>query len=181
MSTKNRLEARLTNNIEQPKTLADILQFLDAVDQGVIDPTPERKAEVAALLVSKIDNTAELLDELEHQAERLRLASAKLSEGKRQVLARVDRIKDYMAFHMQHAGFTQLPGECWKAKLSTGIAVVPKRDPEAGLPFVRVKYEWDKKALKTALESFDPKAMELANLVPSASVSIVVNKGGRLT
>jgi hypothetical protein len=166
--------------LESPKTLADILQFLDAVDQGVIDPTPEKKAEVAALLVAKIDSTAEVLDELEHQAERLRQASAKLAEGKRQVLARVERIKDYIAFHMQQGGFTQLPGECWKAKMTTGLSVLPKMEPEAHLPFVRVKFEWDKKALKAALEAMDPEAMKVAELVPSASVSMAVNKG-RLT
>jgi hypothetical protein len=171
-------------NIETPKTLADILQFLDAVDQGVIDPTPEKKAEVAALLVAKIDNTADVLDELEHQAERLRQASAKLAEGKRQVLARVERIKEYIAFHMQQGGFTQLPGECWKAKLTTGLGVSVKRDPTvldmdnpAFAACVRVKFEWDKKGLKAALEAMNPEAMGVAELVPSASVSMAVNKG----
>lgn len=165
--------------VERPKTLADILQYLDAVDQGVIDPSPDDKAAVAALLVAKIDNTADVIDELEYQAERLRTAAAKLSEGKRQVLARVERIKDYMAFHMKTAGFQQIPGDVWRAKLTTGLSVSIKREAsERDDPrFVRVKYEWDKKALKAALEGLDPVAMEVASLEASASVSIDVNKG----
>lgn len=167
-----------TPALEAPKTLAEILAFLDAVDQGVIDPTPEKKAEVAALLVAKIDNTKDVIDELEFQEARLRKAAKELSEGARQVAGRVERIKSYMAFHMQQNGFQQIPGECWKAKLTTGLSVVPKRDPGPGeFRFVRAKYEWDKKALKAALEALDPAAMEVAELSLSASVSIDVNKG----
>lgn len=168
--------------IERPKTLAEILQSLDAIDQGVMAVTDAERAMIGAALAEKIDSTADVIDQLEHQEERLRSAARKLSDGARQVSARIDRIKEYMAFHMQQTGFNQLPGEVWKAKLQTGLAVEPKReateeDAAANPEFVRVKYEWNKKELKAALEVLHPKAMEVAELVPSASVSIDVNKG----
>ncbi len=171
----------MTPPIEKPKTLGEILAYLDAVDQGLIAAAPEDQAEIGALLVAKIDNTAEVIGELESQEDRLRAAAKKLSEGARQVAARIDRIKHYMSFHMQTNGFQQIPGECWKARLNTSLSVEPKRDPtiddakQEG--FVRIKYEWDKKRLKTALEALDPAAMEVAELVLGASVSIDVNKG----
>lgn len=167
---------------DRPKTLAEILGWLDAVDQGLIAATPEDQAHVGALLVAKIDNTKGVLDELEFQEKRLRAAAKELSEGARQVAAKAERLREHMAFHMQANGFAQLPGECWKARLSTGLSVETKREPtvdDLGThePFVRVKYEWKKTELKKALEALDPAAMEVAELVPSASVSIVVNKG----
>lgn len=170
----------------QPKTLADILAYLDAVDQGLIDPTPERQAEVAALLVAKIDNTAEVVDELEHQEKRLREAARKLSDGARQVASRIDRIKEYMAFHMQQKGFQKLPGECWLAALTTGLSVKPKTkvptmaDVEKTPQYVRAKWEWDKTALKSGLEALDPAAMEVAELVLSSSASFKANTQGKL-
>jgi hypothetical protein len=169
-------------SLESPKTLADILAWLDQVDQGLVVATPEEHAAVGALLVAKIDNTKGVIDELEFQAERLRKAAKELSDGARQVANRVDRIKGYIAHHMQANGFPQLPGECWKVKLTTGLGVEPKRDAgERDDPrFIRVKYEWNKSALKAALESLDPVAMEVAELKSSTSVSFGVNKG-RLT
>lgn len=166
----------------QPKTLADILDLLEAVDQGLVAVTPEKQAELGALLVAKIDNTAEVIQELESQEERLRAAAKKLTDGARQVASRIERIKSYMSFHMQANSFQQIPGEVWKARLNTALAVEPKREPNhvdyAEMPqFVRVKWEWKKKELKDALEALDPAAMEVATLVLSASVSIDVNKG----
>lgn len=171
--------------LEKPKTLAEILSWLDNVDNGLIpEPTPEDRAHVGALLVAKIDNTKGVIDELEFQEARLRKAAKELSEGARQVANRVESIKAHMAFHMQAKGFSQLPGECWKARLKTGLTVEPKREASvldvedpAMAGFVRVKFEWNKAEIKKALEALDPAAMEIAELKPSASVSIVVNKG----
>jgi hypothetical protein len=169
-------------SLESPKTLADILAWLDQVDQGLVVATPEEHAAVGALLVAKIDNTKGVIDELEFQEARLRKAAKELSDGARQVANRVDRIKGYIAHNMQVNGFPQLPGECWKVKLNTSLSVEPKREPTEddwvqGTGLVCAKYEWDKKKLKSALEALDPAAMEVASLAASASVSIVVNKG----
>lgn len=168
---------------QTPKTLADILAYLDAADSGLIDATPEQMAEMGALLVAKVDNTAEVIDELKYQAKRLRIASAKLAKGKRQVLARIDRLKEYMAYHMKAASFTQIPGEAWKVRLTSSKSVKPlieKPDLPCAITFpqfVRVKYEWDKEALAAAIESGDEVAKTLAEIVPSNSVTFDVNKG----
>lgn len=167
-------------SIEKPKTLAEILQFLDATDQGIISPTPEQQAEVGALLTSKIDNTAEFIDELEFQAERLRVGSARLADGKRAVLARIERLKGYMAHHMLNTGFSQIPGDLWRLRLTSGLSVELKCDPDPlshPARFIRIKYEWDKKALAKALAEGDLDAQKIAKAVPSNSVAFAVNTG----
>ena len=174
--------------IEKPKTLAEILAWLDAVDQGLVpEATAEDQAHVGALLTAKIDNTADVDRQLEWDEKRLRDAADQLLDGARKIAARRERISQYIAYHMQAKGFTQLPGELWRAKLNTGISAAPKSkkpakaDVENTPRFVRVKYEWDKTALKKALEALDPDAMKLATLVPSASVSIEAHTGKLLT
>lgn len=169
--------------LEKPKTLAEILAWLDAVDQGLIAATPEDQAHVGALLVAKIDNTKGVLDELEFQEKRLRAAAKELETGAGQVASRVKRMKSYMAHHMKAHGFTHLPGEVWKARLTGGVSAEPnyktpvKGDVEKAPHLVRVKYEWDKKALKAALEVGDEHARLVASLVESNSVSIGAYKG----
>ncbi len=172
----------MTNLPETPKTLADILAWLDATDSGLINPTPEQQAEVGALLAAKVDGTKDFIDELEYQAERLRVAAAQLAEGKRQVLARVDRLKSYMAHHMCEKAFQQIPGDVWKVRLTGSEAVETEVEPDAEYArlvpeLVRVKYEWNKSALKKALESGDAEAAAIAKLVASKSVQFSVNKG----
>jgi uncharacterized protein YbgA (DUF1722 family) len=165
-----------------PKTLAEILAYLDASDAGLIATSPEELSAIGHLLTSKVDATREVIDELESQAERLRVAAEKLTKGKRQVLARVERLKQYMAFHMNAFQFTQIPGEAWKVRLTSSESVEPMRDPElsdleVAPECVRVKYEWNKKALKQALVSEDRWAKTVASLVPSNSVEFDVFKG----
>lgn len=168
---------------EKPKTFAEILAFLDAVDAGLVAATPEQMADMGELLVSKVDHTAETIDELEFQAERLRVASAKLAEGKRQILARTERMREYMAHHMAERQFTQIPGDLYKVRLSVSTSVEPltKAPPPAVAEkhpdLVRPKFEWNKIALKAALEAGDPVAATFAELVPSKTVQFDVNKG----
>lgn len=175
----------MTTLPEKPKTIGEILQYLDGIDQGIINPTPEEQAELGALLVAKVDATAEFLSELEFQAERLRVAAAKLAEGKRAILAKVERLHSYMAFHMQTHGFNQLPGEVWRAKLNTSEVVEPLVEPTAEIAihapeFVRIKYEWDKTRLKNAIKRGDTIAQAFATLETSHSVVIDANKGRML-
>lgn len=170
------------SDLPAPKTLADILAFLDAADTGVINATPEQMAEMGAALVAKVDGTAEFVAELEFHAERLRVASAKLAEGKRQVLARIDRLKEYMAYHMKLASFKQIPGELWKVRLTSDQSVETDAPPSAAIAtafphYVRIKYEWDKKALAAGLASGDDVAKSVARFEPSNSVTFEVNKG----
>ena len=164
---------------EKPKTLAEILQYLDAIDQGIVNPTPQEQAELGALLVEKVDNTAEFLSELEFQAKRLREAEVKLAKGRRAIEAKVERLHGYMKFHMQHHGFTQIPGEVWKLRLSKSesVEVTGEPDPDRFPEYVRTKHEWDKAALKTALKSGSVIAAGIARLAQKSAVQIEVNKG----
>jgi hypothetical protein len=167
---------------EKPKTLADILAWLDGVDQGVMHASYDQMVEFGELLTAKVDDTHNVIEEMEYQAERLRVASAKLNEGKRIILNRVTRLKNYISFHMGNHGFERIPGDLWRLRLLKSKAVETFKDPEPKDlerygRFIRTKYEWDKTALKAALEVQDADASVVAKLVENSSVTFDVNKG----
>jgi len=160
----------ITALIEQPQTLAQILETLQAADDALVAMTPEQMRELGATLAQKVDGYRTVLTKMEAEETRLRAEADAFLKPARALAKAQDRLKEAMAYHMQANSFTRIPGEKFRVDLKESKSVeapaaCTEKDQWDYPDFVRVKVEWNKSALKAALERDDPKAKEIAKIV----------------
>jgi hypothetical protein len=175
-------DAKLAAVESQPMTLAQILETLQAADDALIEMTTDQMAELGALLAQKVDGYRLVLTKMEAEEKRLREEAAAFLKPAQALAKAQDRLKGAMIYHMVKHNMTRIPGESWRVDLKETKAVEtpqekPTSDDQWNYPdFVRQKFEWDKVALKAALERDDPKAKEIARIVINMTPAFAVNK-----
>lgn len=167
-----------------PQTLAQILDTLQAADDALIEMNVEQMAELGALLAAKVDGYRLVLTKMEAEETRLRAEADAFLKPARVLAKAQERLKEAMAYHMTQHKMTRIPGEQWRVDLKESKAVecpqaTPTNDDQWNYPdYVRLKFEWNKIALKAGLEKGDPKAMEVARFVTNHTPTFAVMKKG---
>lgn len=137
-----------------------IVEMLEASDNEV---TPEIQAELDAYQFTesdKVDGYVVVLKEMEARlaaAESVRKALVEPYVRKEKTLAsHIEWLKGNVQAHMVRTGVRELLGKIWKFRRQDTAAplLVGEYQPKefAASPFVRCSYEWDKKALRAAIE-----------------------------
>lgn len=177
-------DAKLAAVEPQPMTLAQILDTLQAADDALISMTPEQMGELGALLAAKVDGYRLVLTKMEAEETRLRAEADAFLKPAKALAKAQERLKEAMAYHMLSHQMTRIPGESWRVDLKETKAVeTPQASPTNDdqwnySDYVRLKFEWNKIALKAGLEKGDPKAMEIAKFVTNHTPTFAVMKKG---
>jgi hypothetical protein len=145
------------------------LEFLD----GVLKALP-----------TKVDGCAHYLDSLEDEINRAKDYSKKFADLSKNIKARKDRFEFYLKHSISANGFEKLTGDAFQLSIKKNPpSVITKREADAAdslnyPQFVtsKVSFEWDKKALKEAIELNDKVAVELAELVQKTSLKVGIKK-----
>lgn len=140
-------------------TLATILNTLDNIDDD-LPPEEFDPAAVVGELKDKVDAIKWRLDKWEQDAETVDSWIAMLAAKKKSLMGKHERLLDYVLYQMQQNGFDTIPGHIWrfdrtKSQAKVNVSAPASAHEYLNYPqFVRQKtvYEWDKKALKGALD-----------------------------
>lgn len=168
---------------DRPETLGQILKLLTESDSALVNLDAQQLEQLGTMLADKVDAYKYVQEKIEAEVARLDARIKEFQQAKKSVTKAYERLKELLAFHMKSKGFPRLPGMDYVARLGSSKSVKMRRDDVSSLDvlnytgFVRVKYEWDKTAIKAALENKDPKAAEIAEIVESPWVTFDVNKG----
>lgn len=163
-------EARTLAAVTRPQTLGQILATLQAADDALIEMTPDQMRELGAMLAKKVDGYRTIMTKMAAEEARLREEADAFLKPARALAKAQERLEQVMTFHMFEHKMTSIPGKSWRVELKESEAVdtpqaAPTNDDQWNYPdFVRLKFEWDKVALKKALDAGDPKAKEVAKI-----------------
>lgn len=162
-------------------TLRQLLAQLQALDDDMIQLSLEDQTELIEAGRVKVDNYKYIIDKLDAQAAYLKAREDEYAQARRVVENNLRRIRDNLVRSMQTFGFDQFAGQTFTVRLAKAPpSVEVSGDCDAAMKirwpdYVRVKYEWDKTALRDALKSgSDPDVTNVAalkeNVYPRFSV-----------
>lgn len=161
-------EATWADRPVQALTLVEVLQLLRGIDEGVIDASKERWAEVSDALRAKVDEHVAQVEELKARATAIRNLVAPHLEKAGEIDALAHKLEADVFEEVRASQLTRLPGMAFRLAVKESWRCSPVRPTpteqdalEYG-PFVRLKFEWDKTALTKALKAEDAQARELA-------------------
>lgn len=157
------------------KNLSEILSLMRASDEGMLDLSPEEMLQLGADGEVKVDGYYHMITKYLSESARLASIAKNFANAAAAHAAQADRMKNALCYHMRENGYASLPGQDWKVSLRASQKVamkipVPVPTAEQALQYadyVRVKYEWNKVALKTGLEFGDEIAIKVACLEES--------------
>ncbi len=164
--------------------LNELLAALTDLDNAAeISVEPDIIEAELAELSTKVDSIKKVLDRLNFEAERLAQEAEKIEKAAAQVTKNADALEDWVKFSMKTHGFTKLPGNTWNLQLKrTAPKVITKQEPTAeiavkypGIVLRDVKWRWDKKKIKEAIES--GQLFEYGHLQEGMSLSFPPRKG----
>jgi hypothetical protein len=138
----------------EKSTLHQLLIYLDQEEiseDGV-------KATIEAL-TSKVDGCALFESELRAEIDRLKEIVREFHDAQKAAEKRLERFREYLVYTMTVNSFDKVPGELFSLVLIENPPKVEIKgepsvfDAEAYPDFVRVRYEWNKSAIKEAIET----------------------------
>lgn len=159
--------------------LSQILDLMNAVDEGRAELTFDQMRELANMCERKVDARKWVLSYLESREERLSKQIEILRGARELARKRIDDIKADMIDDMREKGFKKLVGETFKVSIRRSAAVeveLPANGDTFGHfgQFMRVKYEWDKPLLKKALVENPMDLVGVARIVENESAVFTV-------
>lgn len=157
------------------QSLKDLLFILDQ------EKIPESDAElIKSAIIQKVDNCAIVEREMEDEVKRLRSIAREFGEAAKAAENRLARFMEYVRWAMEQNGFEKLPGEKFLCEIRENPARVmiehepTSFDAEAYPDLVRLKYEWDKNAIKASIHERD---IPFARLVREKRAVFGINRG----
>lgn len=164
-------------NVEPPKTLAQILKTLEEADNALLDLSPDDMRQLGSMLAEKVDAYHTVLSKMAAEEKRLREEAESFLKPARALASAQERLKQSMSFVMMENKYLRIPGDKYRVELkeskSVSCPLDPTKDDQWVYPdFVRVKFEWDKKALREALEGDDKEKKALAEKVAEVVTNV---------
>jgi hypothetical protein len=123
--------------------------------------TQEEADDLYRLIAAKVDGCAEFVSKLDFEAKRLKGVAKEFSEAAKAEEAKLERFRKYVVFCLGKAGDDRIDGERFTLKLKENpgrLELSEEPDPAdatAWPELVRIKYEWDKEAIKRKLNYLD--------------------------
>jgi hypothetical protein len=159
-------------------TLEQIAKVLDRD----YDYELEEVQAVLKLLPSKVDGCVQYRDRLADEAARAKEYAKRFADLAKQIENRSAKFEGYLQVTLETNNFEKLKGDAFYIELKKNPpSVVTSREPSAedsfnlaGYVSSSVKYSWNKKAIKAAIESGS--ALDFAELVNKQSLKVGINK-----
>jgi hypothetical protein len=166
-------------------TLNDLLTMIRAVDDAIVE-LPE--AELGGYLLQlqwKVDDYRAFLTTIDDRTDRLERDIDALRTAKKSLEGLGSRVRSHLCNTMTEHGVKKMQGETWSVSVCSRDVLIPvderpSQDEAIMFPdFVRTKfsYEWNKEALKEAVENSNAEAMNLACIQQSKHVRFSARKG----
>jgi hypothetical protein len=142
-------------------SLEEILTACELSDSGEVSLTPEQQTQLGEMLLKKVDGCRYRLDSWADDADRHRSYALEHTVAARAIEAKIERLKERIAYSMAAHDFPVIQGEQFSFRLqstkSVEIDEVAAR-PDAALwqefpEYIKQSFAWDKTAIKSALES----------------------------
>lgn len=163
-------------NEGRPLGLSQVLDLMNAVDAMHVDLTFEQMRELGNRCEQRVDARQWVISHLRSREERLTKQIELLKDARDLCRARTQDIKDDMLDEMRSKNFKKLVGQNFKASIRRSASVEVEL-PANGDTFahfghlMRVKYEWDKPAVKQALIASPIDLVGVARIVENESVN----------
>lgn len=155
---------------EKKPTLLQLLMALTESD-AELEADFDMQAELLEGGRVKVDNYKYLADKLELHAQFLKKREEEYKASRQAVEKNRERLMKHLLYSMQTAGFDQFAGNEYRVKVTKAAPSIELKvsEPTVGLKirydkFVRVKYEWDRVALREAIIAGDESVLDLATL-----------------
>lgn len=147
----------MSEEIEVKYAFQEMLDLLDRFDAGEAI-APEIIVAIGKQIVSKVDAIRFAIDDLYGRAEIQRKYSREFAEEARILESKAERLRFRVASAMESSGIDKIPGEkftmSFKKSFETEIIEKVTDAWREKFPhFVRAKYEWDKEAIRPALDA----------------------------
>jgi len=147
--------------VKDKMTLGELLHAFEMVDNGLASITPEQLEAMSSKAAMKVDDYKYFMEKCEGEVDRLKKRIEEFQKTKKTIENTQRRLKEIMVFHMKENNFDKLVGNDFKVNLqSTTKATWKTPEPSEAQRislsnYVRVKYEWDKKAIENELKNGD--------------------------
>lgn len=175
-STARPLEPQQDPLAIKPKmTMREILQLMQAADEGLLSLDIDEMRELAKSAQVKVDNYRLFISKLEAEAARLEAEAEPTLRAAKTLRRKAASIENLLTWHLREHGMTSMPGEKSRVLLKTSqsVKVRPEADPGAYVryaDYMRLKYEWDKNKLTAALKADEAAAKEIAEFEVSYKI-----------
>lgn len=168
----------ITNDLPA-SSLGQLLQILEAADNGLVELDTDSAREILTRLNVKVDCYKYLLEKYEAEIKRVADRQKEYQDLRRVLENKRDSIKSMMAYFMASNNFTSVPGQEWVAKLreTESVKVLTDANQDTFIKyfqFHRVKYEWDKEKIKDYIRAGN--SFECAILETKPSVRFELKK-----
>lgn len=167
--------------LPEKMSLGEILDLLQAADDGHVQLTTEEMKEIGARLALKADGYHEILETLELEEQRFKARVQDFKKAQKAAKRKREALEEIAVYHMKKHGFDRLPGADYVMRLKTTKSVFVKAEPSAALymtlgEFMRVKYEWKKKEIGAALKAGNKTVAAVAEICEHVKPDFKVNK-----
>lgn len=156
---------------EKSLTLNQLLMKLTEADDDLAEFDFTAEADLIEAGRVKVDNYKYVLDKLEALEAVYDKWLKEYQAAKRTVAANRERLAKHLVAVLQQNGFDRFPGNQFQVAVQRATPAVELKvsEPNPQLKikypdYIRVKYEWDKTAIRDGLKTGDTSAAELAAL-----------------